>query len=83
MARYVEGRKKRSHDKSQQFLEAAGEVFAERGFKAATIQEISQRANANIASAYYHFRDKESLYREGSPLRAGTVAGALPLLPDG
>ncbi len=45
-------------------LEAAGEVFAQRGFKAATIQEISQRANANIAAVNYHFRDKESLYRE-------------------
>ena len=45
-------------------LEAAGEVFAQRGFKAATIQEISQRANANIAAVNYHFRDKETLYRE-------------------
>ena len=39
-------------------------MFAQRGYKAATIQEISQRANANIASVNYHFRDKESLYHE-------------------
>jgi AcrR family transcriptional regulator len=45
-------------------MEAAGEVFAQRGYKAATIQEISQRANVNIASVNYHFRDKEGLYRE-------------------
>lgn len=64
MATAAEGEKKGSHDKRQRLLEAAGEVFAQRGFKAATIQEISQRANANIASVNYHFRDKESLYRE-------------------
>jgi TetR/AcrR family transcriptional regulator, regulator of cefoperazone and chloramphenicol sensitivity len=59
-----EKEKKGSRDKRQRLLEAAGEVFALRGFKAATIQEISQRADANIAAVNYHFRDKESLYRE-------------------
>jgi AcrR family transcriptional regulator len=45
-------------------LEAAGEVFAERGFQAATVKEICQRAQANIAAVNYHFRDKNSLYLE-------------------
>jgi AcrR family transcriptional regulator len=58
------GEKKGSQDKRQRLLEAAGEIFAQRGFKAATIHEISQRANANIAAVNYHFRDKETLYRE-------------------
>ena len=56
--------KKASRDKRQRLLEAAGEVFAQRGFKAATIQEISQRAKAKIASVTYHFHDKENLYRD-------------------
>ena len=59
-----EGGRKGSQDKRQRLLEAAGEVFAQRGYKAATIQEISHRANANIASVNYHFHDKENLYRE-------------------
>jgi AcrR family transcriptional regulator len=48
----------------QRLLEAAGEVFAERGFQAATVKEICQRAEANIAAINYHFRDKASLYSE-------------------
>jgi AcrR family transcriptional regulator len=50
-----EGTKKR-------LIEAAGEVFAQHGFRAATIREISKRANASVSAVNYHFRDKEGLY---------------------
>ena len=48
----------------RQVLNAAGEIFAARGFKKATVREICASANVNLASVNYHFGDKERLYIE-------------------
>jgi AcrR family transcriptional regulator len=45
-------------------LMAASEIFAEKGFRDATIVEISKRAATNVAAVNYHFGNKETLYRE-------------------
>ncbi len=48
----------------ERLLEAAGEIFAEKGFKGATVREIIDRAGVNIAAVNYYFRNKERLYIE-------------------
>jgi AcrR family transcriptional regulator len=53
-----------SEDPRGRLLNAAGEVFAEKGFKGATVREIVERAGVNIAAVNYYFRDKERLYVE-------------------
>lgn len=49
-------------DTKQRLLEAAGEVFADHGFADATVRDICDRADANIAAINYHFQGKERLY---------------------
>lgn len=48
----------------EKLLDVAGKIFADRGYHAATIREISDAAGANIAAVNYHFGDKLGLYTE-------------------
>src|SRR5262249_44560915 len=45
-------------------IEAAGEIFAERGFDATTVRDICHAAGANIAAVNYYFGDKQRLFVE-------------------
>jgi AcrR family transcriptional regulator len=68
-------------------LDSAIEVFAENGYRDATIADVCERANANIASVNYHFDSKENLFRhvlrqvilvanEAHPIDGGLAADA-------
>lgn len=51
-------------DTRGKLLRAAGEVFADAGYQAATIRRIAARAGVNVALVNYHFRSKLGLYTE-------------------
>lgn len=53
-----------SDDTREKLLEAAGRVFADMGFRAATVRDICATAGVNIAAVNYHFGDKLGLYTE-------------------
>ncbi|MGH7782693.1 MAG: CerR family C-terminal domain-containing protein, partial [Candidatus Binatia bacterium] len=70
-------------------LEAAGEIFAEYGYRGTTVRQICEKAGANIAAVNYHFGDKEGLYMavlrsvpdahaEKYPRNAGLNSAATP-----
>ncbi|HEY3395177.1 MAG TPA: CerR family C-terminal domain-containing protein [Lacipirellulaceae bacterium] len=50
--------------KRERIVEAAGELFAVRGFDATTVRDICQAADANVAAVNYYFGDKQRLYVE-------------------
>jgi len=74
----------RHDDTRRRLLEAAGEVFAEKGFQAATVREICSRAEANVAAVNYYFGDKQRLYVEVVRYaHQGHGDGPLPQWPPG
>lgn len=47
----------------ERILDAAGSIFAMRGFRAATVRQISEAAGVNVALLHYYFKDKAGLYQ--------------------
>lgn len=48
----------------EKLLTAAVDVFARKGYRDATVAEICELAEANIASINYHFGSKDKLFRQ-------------------
>ena len=48
----------------QKILDSAEEVFSEKGFDGARVDEIAKRARVNKALLYYYFESKEKLLQE-------------------
>ncbi len=46
----------------ERLLDAAEELFCEKGFDATSIRDIAAQANCNVASVNYYFGSKENLY---------------------
>lgn len=49
-------------DKKNNLLEAATIIFAEKGYKNASVDEIVEKAKTAKGTFYYHFKSKEDLF---------------------
>jgi AcrR family transcriptional regulator len=54
---------RRAEDRPREICAAALEVFAEKGFAAAKLDEIAKRAGVSKGTLYLYFNDKEQLFR--------------------
>jgi TetR/AcrR family transcriptional regulator, regulator of cefoperazone and chloramphenicol sensitivity len=60
-------------------LDAAEEVFAEKGYEAATTREICERAEVkNVGAINYYFQGKEKLYAEAVTYAMRTCVTGVP-----
>ncbi len=55
--------KSNATDSREALLQAAVQVFAEKGFAGATVKDLADEAGVNVSLVSYHFGGKEGLYR--------------------
>ena len=56
------GGEQRPLDPRGRIIEAAFEVFAERGLHAATLSEIANRAGMTLSGLHWHFKNKADIF---------------------
>jgi AcrR family transcriptional regulator len=57
----------------ERILDAALDLFGERGLTGTTVRDIAARAKVNVAAISYHFRGKDELYREVAGMVIGSI----------
>lgn len=60
----TERRAREKQELREKILEAARELFAERGYEAVTMRAIAQRIEYSATAIYHHFADKTALLKE-------------------
>jgi AcrR family transcriptional regulator len=64
-------------DKKAHILNAAMELFAEKGFEGSSIRDLAARADVNLAMINYYFGSKEKLFEAMVAHKASYTRGAL------
>ena len=57
----------------ERIVEAALDLFGERGLTGTTVRDIAQRAKVNVAAISYHFGGKDELYRAVATSVIGSI----------
>jgi len=82
MARRVKRSRAEEVPTQDRILRAATKVFAESGFKDATIRMICREAEVNVALVNYYFRSKAELYKAVIAHLFEDVAKPMMAIPD-
>lgn len=75
-------RRRRGHQRVEVLLAAAAQVFAERGYDAATMTEIAARAESSIGSLYQFFPTKPEVAQGVIALQAGELHARLGAMAE-
>jgi TetR/AcrR family transcriptional regulator, regulator of cefoperazone and chloramphenicol sensitivity len=54
----------KNEETRQKLIESAGQIFADVGYDAATVRQITEKAQVNVASVNYYFGNKLQLYHD-------------------
>jgi len=71
----------RPRNRKQLIIESAGPVFSERGYHAASMEEIAARVGITAAALYRHFPNKYALFAECADGMVERLVGALDGVP--
>ena len=76
----------RQNNRSAALLDAAAQLFAEQGYRATTIRDVTSAVGMGPGSSYYHFKTKADLllavYREGVSRVVESTRKRLEATPD-
>ncbi|MGW6054227.1 TetR/AcrR family transcriptional regulator [Streptomyces sp. NPDC055189] len=71
----------RPRNRRQLIVEAAGKVFSERGYHAASMEEIAAAVNISAAALYRHFPNKYALFAECANVMVDRLVAVLDDVP--
>ncbi|NED15002.1 TetR/AcrR family transcriptional regulator [Streptomyces sp. SID9124] len=73
----------RPRNRRQLIVEAAGRVFSERGYHAASMEEVAAGVGITAAALYRHFPNKYALFAECADVMVDGLVAALDEVPSG
>ncbi len=73
----------RPRNRKQLIVEAAGRVFSERGYHAASMEEIAANVGITAAALYRHFPNKYALFAECANVMVDRLVAAVDEVPRG
>jgi AcrR family transcriptional regulator len=70
-------------DKKEQIIEAAIDLFAQKGFEGTSVRDLAAKADVNVAMVNYYFGSKDKLFEAVVEMKAGSARVTLEeLLKD-